>query len=585
MALFERCTSAFGRRGLRALAGSGALVVTLLAANGTQDAVAVGESRTLSMVHSHTGESLTITYKSGGSFDSSALEKLNWFLRDWRIDEPISMSPHLFDVVWHVYRETGGREPIRIMSAYRSPGTNAMLRRRSSAVAKESQHMRGNAMDVHFPGVSMARAREIGLRLQRGGVGYYPSANSPFVHLDVGSVRHWPKMSRDQLERLFPDGKTVHIPADGKPLANYEAALAEVQARGGSALDYATVSSGKSLWALLFGSGDEDEEAVAAPTRGRGRAAASRVASARGSRTTQVASVNAYAGGSDNPMNPGYVAPAETAVSRPVAVAAAPVARIEPPRTPEPRSGLRDLDSKVPPPKTVEIAAVEPQRPAVPTSRFEPAGNVPLPPIRPQGAAFGALVASTDPAPLPPIRPAGLGAPVAPTAVAAAEPAPAPAISVTSAPGTAAPLPPARPEALRGVASLPGVIRSGESKLEPAASAQAYAAVQAPLPPQRHAALAPARVAAPALSAPALSAPALPKAQPPAPVLDAGRADARGVGAKPLAVPRAVAAAPAPAAAPLVQGFTAQKNLPTYGFSGSFVREIDAAGGFRRLGQ
>lgn len=580
MALFERCTAAFGRRGIKALAGSATLATVLLAANGTQDAVAVGENRTLSMVHSHTGESLTITYKVGGSFDSSALEKLNWFLRDWRIDEPISMSPHLFDVVWHVYRESGGSAPIRIMSAYRSPGTNAMLRRRSSAVAKESQHMRGNAMDVHFPGVSMARAREIGLRLQRGGVGYYPSANSPFVHLDVGSVRHWPKMSRDQLERLFPDGKTVHIPSDGKPLANYEAALAEVQARGGSALDYATVSSGKSLWALLFGGADEDEEAVALPTRGRGRAAASRVASARGGRTTQVASVNAYAGGSDNPMNPGYVAPAEAPVARPVTVAAAPAARIEPPPAPAARGGLRDLDTKVEPPKTVETAAVEPQRPVAPSGRFEPAGQLPLPPIRPQGAAFGALVASTDPAPLPPIRPAGLGAPAA---VAAAEPAPA--IAVAAAPNAVAPLPPARPEALRGLNSLPGVIRSGETRAEPAASAQAYAQVQAPLPPQRHAALAnppvanPPRPAAPQPAA----APALPKAPPPAPRLEAGRADVRGSGEKPLAVPKAVASVPPPA--PLAQGFTAQKNLPTYGFSGSFVREIDAAGGFSKLGR
>ncbi len=114
--------------------------------------------------------------------------------------------------------------------------------------------MRGNAMDFHIPGVSMAKVREIGMRLQRGGVGYYPTAGSPFVHLDVGTVRSWPRMPREQLERLFPDGKTVHIPADGVPLANYQLALAEVQARGGSALDYDTVISnrGKSLWALLF---------------------------------------------------------------------------------------------------------------------------------------------------------------------------------------------------------------------------------------------------------------------------------------------------------------------------------------------
>ena len=259
----------------------GVVAASFTLANATQDANANGETRSLTMFHSHTSESLTITYKRDGSFDSSALEKLNWFLRDWRVDEPISMAPNLFDIIWYVYREVGAHEPIRIMSAYRSPGTNAMLRRRSRAVAKESQHMRGNAMDIHIPGVSMAKVREIGMRLQRGGVGYYPSAGSPFVHLDVGSVRSWPRMPREQLERLFPDGKTVHLPADGVPLANYQAALAEVQARGGSALDYGTVTSnsGKSLWALLFG-GDEDEDAGQPAARGRN----TRVAAARGGR-------------------------------------------------------------------------------------------------------------------------------------------------------------------------------------------------------------------------------------------------------------------------------------------------------------
>ena len=70
-----------------------------------------------------------------------------------------------------------------------------------------------------MPGLSMEKLREIGMRMQRGGVGYYPNANTPFVHLDVGGVRHWPRMSYDQLARLFPDGKTVHIPSNGKPLA------------------------------------------------------------------------------------------------------------------------------------------------------------------------------------------------------------------------------------------------------------------------------------------------------------------------------------------------------------------------------
>ena len=88
-------------------------------------------------------------------------------------------------------------------------------------------------MDFYLPDVSMAKVREIALRLQRGGVGYYPTSYNPFVHLDAGSVRHWPRMTRDQLARVFPDGKTVHIPTDGKPMERYDEALAEIEANGG----------------------------------------------------------------------------------------------------------------------------------------------------------------------------------------------------------------------------------------------------------------------------------------------------------------------------------------------------------------
>ncbi|WP_155756361.1 DUF882 domain-containing protein, partial [Streptobacillus moniliformis] len=102
------------------------------------------------------------------------------------------------------YRSVGSQEPINVVSAYRSPGTNAMLRRRSRAVAEFSQHMLGKAMDFYLPDVSIDQIRAIGMRMQRGGVGWYPHAGSPFIHLDVGSVRSWPRMSHDQLARLFP---------------------------------------------------------------------------------------------------------------------------------------------------------------------------------------------------------------------------------------------------------------------------------------------------------------------------------------------------------------------------------------------
>ena len=118
------------------------------------------------------------------------------------------------------------------MCGYRSPSTNAMLRRRSEGVARYSQHILGRAMDFYVPGISLEQVREIGLRLARGGVGFYPESGSPFVHMDVGGIRMWPRMSREQLCRVFPDGRTVQIPIDGKPLPGYVLALAEVTKRG-----------------------------------------------------------------------------------------------------------------------------------------------------------------------------------------------------------------------------------------------------------------------------------------------------------------------------------------------------------------
>ena len=142
------------------------------------------------------------------------------------------MDPHLIDLVWEVQRETGSKQPIWVVCGYRSPETNAMLRRRSDGVARFSQHMLGHAMDFYIPGVPLEQLRVIGLRLQRGGVGFYPTSGSPFVHLDTGGVRHWPRMTREQLVRVFPDGRTVHIPTDGRPLPGYALALADLRKRG-----------------------------------------------------------------------------------------------------------------------------------------------------------------------------------------------------------------------------------------------------------------------------------------------------------------------------------------------------------------
>ena len=219
--------------GARALYSCGlAALVMLFGSRVLQNAVAEGDTRTISLHHTHTNEDITITFKRDGRYDEAALDKLNRFLRDWRRDEQIRMDPHLIDLVWEVQRETGSNQPIWVVCGYRSPETNAMLRRRSDGVAKYSQHMLGHAMDFYIPGVPLEQLRIIGLRLERGGVGFYPTSGSPFVHMDTGGVRHWPRMTREQLVRVFPDGRTVHIPTDGRPLAGYALALADLRKRG-----------------------------------------------------------------------------------------------------------------------------------------------------------------------------------------------------------------------------------------------------------------------------------------------------------------------------------------------------------------
>ncbi|MEW6641634.1 MAG: DUF882 domain-containing protein [Pseudomonadota bacterium] len=246
-------------------------VATLLLLGGARsvhDASASGDTRTLSFHHTHSGEDLTVTFKRNGRYDEAALKQINHYLRDWRSQDSTVMDRHLFDILWEVYRDVGGKQPIQIISAYRSPGTNAMLRRRSahSGVARFSQHMLGHAMDFYIPGVPLEQIRFAGLRLQRGGVGFYPTSGSPFVHLDTGNVRHWPRMTREQLVRVFPNGRTVHVPSDGNPLPGYEVALAEVQHRKSNG--DADTSSGKpSLLAALFRGkqAEEDDEGAAAP--------------------------------------------------------------------------------------------------------------------------------------------------------------------------------------------------------------------------------------------------------------------------------------------------------------------------------
>ena len=206
------------------------LILTVLGGYGLQYANAIGDTRTLTLHHVHTNEDITVTFKRNGRFDDAAMQKLNWFLRDWRRNEQVTVDPNLIDLLWEVHREVGAKAPVHVVCGYRAPETNSMLRARSNGVALFSQHMSGNAMDFFIPGISIEEVRVTALRLQSGGVGYYPGATgSRFVHLDTGNVRHWPRMTRDELVKVFPNERTIHIPADGHPLSGYALALADIE--------------------------------------------------------------------------------------------------------------------------------------------------------------------------------------------------------------------------------------------------------------------------------------------------------------------------------------------------------------------
>ncbi|QKD05545.1 DUF882 domain-containing protein [Mesorhizobium loti] len=235
---------------------------------------ASAETRALRIQHLHTGEKAEIVFKRNGRYDQAGLKKINFMLRDWRRNEPTRMDPRLLDLVWQAYRASGSTAYIQVVSAYRSPATNAMLRGRSKGVARESQHMVGRAMDFFLPDVPLKKLRDIGLRMQGGGVGYYPTSGSPFIHMDVGNVRHWPGISRQELARVFPNGNTLHVPSDGKPLPGYGQAFAAYKSRkaaGTPNIELANADGGQrkspGLLATLLGRGadEADDVAEAAP--------------------------------------------------------------------------------------------------------------------------------------------------------------------------------------------------------------------------------------------------------------------------------------------------------------------------------
>jgi uncharacterized protein YcbK (DUF882 family) len=150
---------------------------------------ALDDVRGLSLTHLHTGEHLDVNYWEAGRYRGSSLHAVDRVLRDWRTGEVHEIDPALLDLLHALAAETGTSEPFHVICGYRSPKTNSMLASKSNGVASKSLHLVGKAIDIRLPDVPLKRLRDAAIRLQKGGVGYYPGSN--FVHVDTGRVRTW----------------------------------------------------------------------------------------------------------------------------------------------------------------------------------------------------------------------------------------------------------------------------------------------------------------------------------------------------------------------------------------------------------
>jgi uncharacterized protein YcbK (DUF882 family) len=151
--------------------------------------VPTSEPRALAFRNLHTEETVDVAYWVDGRHDPDALRQIDWVLRDFRTGEARPIDPRLLDLLWELRGSLDTTEPYEVISGYRSPSTNAMLRRSGRGVARGSLHTRAMAIDVRVPGQPIAKLRAAALALRQGGVGYYPA--SGFVHVDVGRVRFW----------------------------------------------------------------------------------------------------------------------------------------------------------------------------------------------------------------------------------------------------------------------------------------------------------------------------------------------------------------------------------------------------------
>ena len=145
--------------------------------------------KSLSFYNTHTGEELEVVYWSRGEYKKQALADIDHILRDHRTDQVKAIDIRLLDLAHALGERLGDQGPFHIISGYRSPKTNALLRAGGNGVATKSLHLQGKALDIRLPNTDLPVLHRVAVDLKGGGVGYYPGPN--FVHIDVGQVRYW----------------------------------------------------------------------------------------------------------------------------------------------------------------------------------------------------------------------------------------------------------------------------------------------------------------------------------------------------------------------------------------------------------
>ncbi|MGD8588718.1 MAG: DUF882 domain-containing protein [Chromatiales bacterium] len=151
--------------------------------------IAKQPERRLTLRNLHTGERARITYWAEGNYLNESLQEINQLLRDHRTGDITQMDRELLDLLYGLQHKVESKKEFHVISGYRSPKTNAMLRAKSNGVAKKSLHMQGKAIDIRLQGTSLKQLRKAAVALKSGGVGYYPKSN--FIHVDTGRVRYW----------------------------------------------------------------------------------------------------------------------------------------------------------------------------------------------------------------------------------------------------------------------------------------------------------------------------------------------------------------------------------------------------------